>query len=66
MAVESYGIGYVAYCYIKILYKYGTCDKGNMELLSQYAPLLKVMWPAIDQSALSIYMWNIIYSEMAW
>ncbi len=29
-------------------------------ILSQYAPLLKVMWPGIDQSALSIYIWHII------
>ncbi len=28
----------------------------NISILSQYGPLLKVMWPGIDQSALSIYI----------
>ncbi len=33
---------------------------GQYGILSQYALLLKVMWPGIDQSALSIYIWHII------
>ncbi len=33
---------------------------GQYGTLSQYAPLLKAMWPGIDQSALHIYMWHII------
>ncbi len=33
---------------------------GQYGILSQYAPLLKVIWPGIDQSALSIYIWHTI------
>ncbi len=33
---------------------------GQYGILSQCAPLLKVMWPGIDQPALSIYIWHII------
>ncbi len=36
---------------------------GQYGILSRYAPLLKVMWPGIDQSALIIYMWHIIKSN---